>query len=80
LKIRSTVLLWNNTNRKEIMKLLGLLLLQGTDQKPDNRSYFSKRKILEMPVCSELFTEGRFHLLLRFLHFVDNERYEEAIR
>jgi hypothetical protein len=33
---------------------------------------------LETPIFSELFAERRFHLLLKFLHFVDDERYEEA--
>jgi hypothetical protein len=28
----------------------------------------------------ELFTERRCHLLLKFLHFVDNESYDEATR
>jgi hypothetical protein len=60
------------------MKLLEFLLLQGIDQKSDNKSYFSKRKLLETPIYSEIFTERRFHLLLKFLNFVDNERYEEA--
>jgi hypothetical protein len=70
LKIRSKVLQWKNTNREEIMKLLEFLLLQGTEQKPDNKSYFSMRKTLETHIFSELFTERRFHLLLKFLHFV----------
>jgi hypothetical protein len=36
-------------------------------------SYFYQRKILETP-----FSERRFHLLYKFLHFVDNESYDEA--
>jgi hypothetical protein len=35
------------------------------------------RKILEISVFLELFTERRFHLLLKF-HFVDNGHYEET--
>jgi hypothetical protein len=31
-----------------------------------------------MPIFSEIFTERRFHILPKFLHFVDNEHYEEA--
>jgi hypothetical protein len=31
-----------------------------------------------MPIFSELFTDRRFHHLLSFLHFVDDERYVEA--
>jgi hypothetical protein len=53
-------------------------LLQGLHQKPDNKSYFSWRKILETLIFLDLFSERRFHLLLKFLHFVDNESYDEA--
>jgi hypothetical protein len=37
-------------------------------------SFFSQRKILETPVFLDLFSERRFHLLVKFLHFVDNEK------
>jgi hypothetical protein len=30
-----------------------------------------------MCIFLELFSERRFHLLLKFLHFVDNESYDE---
>lgn len=78
LKEKSRVHHWSATNKDEIMKLLAFFLLQGLHQKPDNKSYFSRRKILETPIFFELFTERRFHLLLKFLHFVDNEAYDEA--
>jgi hypothetical protein len=61
------------------MKLLAFFLLQGLHQKPNNSSYFPWRKILEMPTFLGLFSERRFHLLLKFPHFVDNESYDEAI-
>jgi hypothetical protein len=57
LKLRSRVHLWNETNRNEIMKLVAFLLLQGFHQKYDNKSYFTKRKILKTPIFLELFTE-----------------------
>jgi hypothetical protein len=57
------------------MKLLAFFLLQGLHQKPDNKSYFCRREILE---TLELFSERRFHLLLKFLNFVDNKTYDEA--
>jgi hypothetical protein len=41
-------------------------------------SYFNQQKILETPIFLELFRERRFHLLLKFLHFVGNENYDEA--
>jgi hypothetical protein len=58
------------------MKLLAFFLLQGLHQKPDNKCYFSRRKILETPIFLKLLTE-RFHLLLNF-HFIDNETYDKA--
>jgi hypothetical protein len=36
--------------RNEILKLLAFFLLQGLHQKPNNKSYFSQRKILETPI------------------------------
>jgi hypothetical protein len=56
------------------MKLLAFFLLQGLHQKPDNKSYFFQRRILEMPIFFDLFSGRRVHLLLEFLHFVDNEK------
>nr|CAD7575868.1 unnamed protein product [Timema californicum] len=78
LKLKSRIHQWHETNKDEIMTLLSFFLLQGLHQKPDNKSYFSRRKILETPIFMELFSERRFHLLLKFLHFVDNEAYDEA--
>jgi hypothetical protein len=69
LKLKSRTHHW-----KETMKLLAFFLLQGLHQKPDNKSYFCQREILEMPIILELFSKRRFH----FLHFVDNEIYDEA--
>jgi hypothetical protein len=69
---------WKETNRNGIMKLLAFILLQGLQQKLDNKSWFSLRKSLETPIFFYLFSEMRFHLLLKFLHFIDNENYDEA--
>jgi hypothetical protein len=66
------------TKRNGIMKFLAFFLLQGLHQKPDNKSYLSRRKILETPIFSELFSERRFHLLLKSLHFVDSRSYDGA--
>jgi hypothetical protein len=78
LKLNSRTHGWKEMNRSEIMKLLAFFLLQGLHQKPDNKSYFSRRKILETPIFLDLFSERRFHLLLKFLHFVDKKSYDEA--
>jgi hypothetical protein len=77
LKLKSRTHHRKETNRIEIMKLLAFFLLQGLHQKPGNKSCFSQRKILEMLIFLELFSRRSFHLLLKFLHFVDNESYDE---
>jgi hypothetical protein len=74
LNLRSRAHHWKETNRIEAMKLPAFSLLQGLHQKPDNKRYFSWRKILETPTYLDLFSERRFPLLLKFLHFIDNEK------
>jgi hypothetical protein len=46
-KLRYRAHNWKEMNRNEITKLLAFFLLQGLHQKPENKSYFSLRKILE---------------------------------
>jgi hypothetical protein len=64
--VRSKAYFWKETNRIEIMNYVAFFLLQGLHQKPDNRNYFSQRKILEMPIFLNLISERRIHLLLKF--------------
>jgi len=65
-----------DTNLAEMKTLVGLLILQNTVQKPDNRMYFSKRESTVTPYLSQIMTEKRFHLLLKFLHFADNSKFD----
>jgi len=46
LKPRSRARRWMDTNPTEMKTLLGLLILQGIVQKPENGMYFSKGKVL----------------------------------
>ena len=59
------------------MILVAFFLLQILHYKPDNKSYFLKRKVLVSPIFLELFKEKKFHLLPKFLHLVDNKAYNE---
>jgi hypothetical protein len=59
------------------MKTLnGLLNLQGIAQKSENGKYFSKRESMLTPYFSQIITEKRFHLLLKFLQFADNSKFD----
>jgi hypothetical protein len=56
--------------------LLELFILQGVVHQPTNAVYFNKRKSTEIPFFGKVMTEGRFHLLLNFLHFSDNDQMD----
>uniref|UniRef100_A0A1S4LVC0 PiggyBac transposable element-derived protein domain-containing protein n=2 Tax=Ixodes scapularis TaxID=6945 RepID=A0A1S4LVC0_IXOSC len=63
---------WIPTTKEEIKLLLGVWILQGIVQKPTLNSYFTQQPLLETPIFYQLFTEKRFCLLLKYLHFADN--------
>jgi hypothetical protein len=56
--------------------LIGLLILQGIVQKPKNGMYYPKKENAVTPYFSKVMTEKRFHLLLKFLHFVNNSNFD----
>jgi hypothetical protein len=60
------------------MKLLVFFLLRWFHQKHDNKRYFSRKKILKTPIFLDQFPEVRFHLLLKFIHFVGKTYSETA--
>ena len=76
MKPRSRSRSWKDTNLTEMKTLIGLLILQGIVQKPENGMYFSKRESTATPYFSKVMTEKRVHLLLNFLHFVDNSKFD----
>ena len=78
------ILIWNHDPELEVgwiqtqlkwKTLIGLLILQGIVQKPENGMYFSKRVSIVTPYFSQM-TEKRFHLLLKFLHFSGNSKFD----
>ena len=75
LKPRSRAKSWVDTNPTEMKTLIGLIILQGIVHKPQIEMYFSKRKCIETPYFSQIMTEKRFRLLLKFLHFADNSKF-----
>lgn len=79
LKRRSRERDWVPTNKDEIKLLLGIFFLQGIIQKPKLSHYFSRNKLLATPVFYETMCEIRFFLLLKYLHFADNEAYDRQI-
>lgn len=68
-------LAWKETNPNEIKLLLGLLFLQGIVQKPTNEMFFSRKPLLKTPIFYETMSHKRFFLLLKYLHFRNNEDF-----
>ena len=65
-----------DTNPTEMETLIGLLVLQGIVQEHENEMYFAKSEIIVTPYFSQIMTEKRFHLLLKFFHFANNSKFD----
>ena len=71
---------WSATNPAEMKQFIGCLLLTGIDKKPHIEDYWSSDPLLQMPVFGNTMPRDRFALLLKFLHFSDNEACPEGDR
>lgn len=72
LKRRSRLKDWVDATRDELKVLLGIFIYQGIIQKPEIELYWSTKPLLETPYVRKIMTEKRFNLLLKCLHFSDN--------
>lgn len=75
---KSRCLKWVETNKGEILLFLSLLILEGINQKPEERMYWSKIPAIETPYFSKIMAEKRFSLIMKFLHFSNNQQYPES--
>ena len=64
---------WKDTDMKETKKFLGLVIYMGVVKYPSISDYWSGDPILANEFCHSVMSRNRFQLLLRFLHFEDNE-------
>lgn len=65
---------WMPTDNEEMTKFIATLWLMGFIRKPTLESYWTKDRLLSTPVFSNLMSRDRFTILLRFLHFNDNNQ------
>ncbi|GFW87231.1 piggyBac transposable element-derived protein 4 [Trichonephila clavipes] len=68
---------WTETNVEELRLFLAVLLLQGVIKKPEQEHYWSKRQTLTTPIFAKAIGRNRFLLLLKFLHFTNNEELDK---
>ncbi|GBL64335.1 PiggyBac transposable element-derived protein 4 [Araneus ventricosus] len=60
---------WGDTDSSEIRVFLAILILQGMNQKPVQKWYWSQNPFIYTPFLSQIMSERRFALLRKFLHF-----------
>ncbi|GBN12185.1 PiggyBac transposable element-derived protein 4 [Araneus ventricosus] len=69
----SRVQKWKDVDSSEIRVFLGIIILQGIVQKPLQKWYWSQRPLLSTPYLKQLMSEKRINIIMKFLHFTNNE-------
>lgn len=64
---------WTDTNTSEMRKFLGLLLHMGEFSLPTFEQYWNQSELYNVSFWRNRMSRNRFQLLLRFLHFVNND-------
>ena len=64
---------WTPVTIPEMKKFIGTLLLMGIVYKPDLHMYWSTDIYYSTPAFSKIMKRNRFYLILKFLHFNNNE-------
>lgn len=71
---------WVSTNKEEIKKFLGLVLWMGLVPLGSIAAYWSTRPIYQNSIAPKVMARNRFELLLRLIHFSDNQNILMANR
>lgn len=67
---------WVPTNENEIQQFFGLIIWMGLVQMPAIKDYWSHSTRYKNYVANKIIPRNRFELILRFLHFSDNEKFD----
>lgn len=70
---KSKLVKWVNSTVEEIYMFIATIMLMSLVGKNNLKKYWSNNKIIETPFFKTLFSQDRFFLLFRALHFVDND-------
>ncbi|KAM4701884.1 piggyBac transposable element-derived protein 4-like [Discoglossus pictus] len=62
--------------KDDIWKFLGLIILLGVMGKPLQKWYWTTNKLLATPFFGMVMWEYRFSLIMKFLHFENNEEFD----
>jgi hypothetical protein len=70
---RSKNLQWGSTTNEEMLKFLGIIIEMGLVQMPKVDYYWSKSQLYGSKVIQNTISRDKFELLIKFLHFSNNE-------
>ena len=73
IRCNSRLRAWKDTTSTEMRVFLGLLLHMGTVNLPTLEHYWKKDDLYSMPLFNGIMSRNRFQLILRHLHFTNNE-------
>lgn len=71
---------WIDTSRDEMTRFIGLLIWMGLVSMPKIASYWQSMSLYKNSIASATMTRNRFQLLLKMLHFADNEAVQPGDR
>lgn len=71
--VKSRVRAWVDTNKVEMRKFFAVVLTMGLNRLPYLHMYWSKDSMFRNEFIANIMTRDRFLLLLRYIHFCDNE-------
>ena len=72
LKPHSRFKLWDDVNRGDMMRFVGMIIGMGLVQQQDLHDYWSKDELLETPFFRKAMPRNKFLLMLSFLHLNNN--------
>ena len=70
--------MWEPVTSADIWRFLGLIILQGVVGKPLQKWYWTTNKLLATPFFGTIMSEYKFSLIMRYLHFANNEDFDET--
>ena len=67
---------WKPTDADEMKAFLGLCIIMGIIYKPRIWMYWSTDSVYNTPIFGQVMSRRRFQLLLKFLHFQNNQEQQ----
>ncbi|CAG5035484.1 unnamed protein product [Parnassius apollo] len=77
---QSRLHLWKDTDKTEIKKFFGLIIWMGLVKLPKLALYWPNNPMYAQPFAKNIMSRNRFEILLRMLHFSNNEEARENDR